>query len=411
MHRARFAFLLGGLCCSVRFTCLAAYVPMGIVLALREGSVSTLAFSKYLLSVCAIPGFCGVLVTLLVDRFFYGFWAIPFLGTIHFNVILGMFYSCLTSLVRRQLMFSPEVMLLSGNGSLYGTHPIHWYLTAGIPAITGVMLPFLVLCLFVKWAPGERNLWILCVCYIVAHSGSDHKEFRFMLPLLPVFCLISGKRMRDVMWRRSRRRVWMIAVAVINLFVFLYLGLVHQRGVVDVNLKIVELVKHEPQTYTIHYLMGCHSTPLLSHLHTPPIQFETWMLDCGPGCRANPKVECESELFEKNPEEFMENNYFHCSDLEEGTCVTDLRLFYPDFLVTRSEYLPKLKSRLATMGMKEVARFTNGINGINLPGDTILGSESCREGQSAKVSALLNITAICIDEIVLFKSKSIKPRY
>ena len=88
-RRARIAFLLGGMCCSIRFTSLAAYIPMGIVLALQE-SGPVLAFCGYILSVCAIPGLCGLLVTLLVDRYIYGFHVVPLLGNIHFNVILGM---------------------------------------------------------------------------------------------------------------------------------------------------------------------------------------------------------------------------------------------------------------------------------------------------------------------------------
>lgn len=274
------------------------------------------------------------------------------------------------------------------------------------------MFPFLVISFFSKWSNGERNLWILCLCYAIIHSVSEHKEFRFMLPILPMFCLIAGKKMRDLIWRRSQRKPLMITVAVINLLVFLFLGTVHQRGVIDVNRKIVELVKREPQTYTVHYLLGCHSTPLMSHLHNPPIRFETWTLDCSPECRSDPKIQCESDSFAENPEKFAEATYFQEGScvLEEGTCVTDLRLKHPDYIVTKSEYLPKLKSRLATMGMKEVARFTNGIDGIVLPGSTMIGSEMCSSGQSSQFS-LLNTASLCLDEIVLFESKGVKPRY
>lgn len=301
----------------------------------------------------------------------------------------------------------------TGNGSLYGTHPVHWYFTSGIPAVTGVMLPFLVVSIFSKWSNGERNLWIICLCYAVIHSVSKHKEFRFMLPILPIFCLIAGKKMRDLLWRSSRRTPLMVTVAVMNLLVFLFLGTVHQRGVIDVNRKIVELVKHEPQTYMVHYLLGCHSTPLLSHLHKPPIRFDTWTLDCSPECRSNTKAQCESDKFAENPEKFAEATYFQEGGtcvLEEGTCVTDLLLKYPDYVVTKSEYLPKLKSRLVTMGMKEVARFTNGIDGIVLPGSKVIGSEFCSTGHSSQFS-LLNTTSFCLDEIVLFESKGVKPRY
>jgi phosphatidylinositol glycan class B len=294
---------------------------------------------------------------------------------------------------------------------LYGTHPIHWYITAGIPAIAGLLLPFLVLDLFGSWSYARRNLWIICIVYVVTHSYSEHKEFRFLLPLLPLFCLLSGQRLKELIVNKPRGNLLLTMCAWLNLVAVMYLGLVHQRAPLDVNHEIVHLVKHEPQTYTIHYLMGCHSTPLLSHLHIPPIKFETWTLDCSPECRSNPDVECESETFSKDPGRFMEEAYFHCSDFEEGTCVTDLRIFYPDFLVANAGDVPDMRSRISNMGMEEVARFTNGINGIRLAGSLTLGADSFASNAFTKVTMFSDLVVLSLDEMVLFKSEEVKPRY
>ena len=80
------AFYLGGICCSIRFTCLASFVPMGLILSLQRRSTI-----KFLFGFCLIPGLLGLGTTLLIDRYMYGFWAIPILGNIHFNVILGKY--------------------------------------------------------------------------------------------------------------------------------------------------------------------------------------------------------------------------------------------------------------------------------------------------------------------------------
>jgi hypothetical protein len=82
--RARIAFILGGLGVCVRFTSLAAWIPIGLILVL--GSTSKI---RTLFGLCAHCGLFGVLLGCCVDRWFYGFWAIPFLGNIHFNVLLG----------------------------------------------------------------------------------------------------------------------------------------------------------------------------------------------------------------------------------------------------------------------------------------------------------------------------------
>ena len=85
--RACFAFFLGGICLSIRFTSLTAYIPMGVILA-RERKTAKAAIA-FLLGICALPGLLGFVLTLFLDKAMFGFWAIPVLGNFHFNVIQG----------------------------------------------------------------------------------------------------------------------------------------------------------------------------------------------------------------------------------------------------------------------------------------------------------------------------------
>jgi hypothetical protein len=85
---ARIAFLLGGVSVVIRFTALAAWVPMGLIICARRKSLRSSFY--YLWHLCILPGLAGVIFGCIVDRIFYGFWAIPFLGSFHFNVLLGM---------------------------------------------------------------------------------------------------------------------------------------------------------------------------------------------------------------------------------------------------------------------------------------------------------------------------------
>lgn len=276
-----------------------------------------------------------------------------------------------------------------------------------------MLSPFLIwdLVRWRAWSRARRNLWLICCCYILSHSFSEHKEFRFLLPILPLFCLLCGERVQVFVGASASRKKLLALGAMTNLAAVVYLGLLHQRAPIEVNRRIVELVKHEPQTYSIHYLMGCHSTPLLSHLHSPPIKFEPWALDCSPSCRADPKLECESDLFARDPGKFMEDSYFHCSDFEEGTCVSDLRIFYPDFLVAHSGDMPTMQSRIATMGMKEVGRFVNGINGVRVANKYTLGSDAFANDSFSRLSFLDGSLVLSLDEFVLFENSQINPRY
>ena len=299
--------------------------------------------------------------------------------------------------------------MISDGGQLYGTHPVTWYLWAGIPAITGLMLPFLAnsitecskkLSAFV--------LWGMVVIYTAVHSTSAHKEFRFLMPLMPVFCLLAGSKMQQFFEKR-KRSVAIFALA--NLTTFFYLGIFHQRAPIDVNKAIVDLVRHEPQTYTIHYLCGCHSTPLHSHLHKQSIHFETWHLDCSPDCRQNSKRPCESDIFTRDPGQFMEDTYFQCKDFEEGTCVTDLRIFFPDFLVAFSSDLPSMKSRIATMGMTEAGRFLHGITGLRIPSAGIELGDGFDENNDTILPMFSGMIELRLEEIVLFQSKEVHPHF
>jgi hypothetical protein len=107
----------------------------------------------------------------------------------------------------------------------------------------------------------------------------------------------------------------------------------------------------------------------------------------------------------------VEKSYFHCSDFEEGTCVTDLRIFYPDFLVANSGDLHEIGSGVSTMGMKEVARFLNGINGIQLSNGITFGEEAFSDNIYTKLPILSGLVVLSLDEFVLFQNNLVKPRY
>ncbi|KAL7529741.1 hypothetical protein ACHAXR_004937, partial [Thalassiosira sp. AJA248-18] len=366
-HRpqAKLAFILGGLSACVRFTSLAAWITVGLIITIRSGMGSARGNSyrnmlDTLIGLCVTYGLIGVILGCCIDCWFYGIWAIPFLGNIHFNVWLG-------------------------HGSLYGTHPFLWYAYAGIPAICGIMLPFFVweLAMLIKSAlrgvqktnitnlqkerhsytktneidechenSGNPRFALLGVVtpYIFLHSFSEHKEFRFLLPILPLVCILAGHAMarlsRNMLQMETNddgidssdsskhmpalktliRNVftspkWLMAVALIllNYPHLCYLGFIHQRGPIAVNRYLASVIDTETRRrnkkiqasrqYSIHYLMGCHSAPLYSHLHIPGAFVNAWYLDCSPECRSNTAIVCESDAFSRDPLGFAMSVY------------------------------------------------------------------------------------------------------
>ena len=303
-----------------------------------------------------------------------------------------------------------------GNGSLYGTHPFYWYFVAGVPALAGILSPVLIIDLLLgAWDRPKRKLWIVIACYVIAHSWSEHKEFRFLLPILPMICLICGARLQNLTTNVElfRKKHVVLAFAVPNLLAILYLGLFHQRAPIEVNRAILKSVSsmtnptNEP--IQVHYLMGCHSTPLLSHLHAPPAKFEPWYLDCSPECRKSPDVECESDRFYKDPKTFLEQTYY-CNDEDENdaqTCpnnesgTSNLRDI-PYYIVCNANEFRKMELRLASMNMKEMRRFVNGIDGIHFSNDiATLGDDASDSAFSA--SSFRDFVSLSYDEVVLLQ--------
>jgi hypothetical protein len=147
---------------AVRFTSVAAFVPVGIILALRQPT--PLGRIGYLFLPCALFGLAGVMIAMIVDYLFFGFWTIPFLGNFHFNVVLDY-------------------------ADLFGSHAWHWYFTAGLPAISGLLLPFLLVDLSkFLWGKADlvaqQRLWAITLSYLFIMSFNAHKEFRYILPVL-----------------------------------------------------------------------------------------------------------------------------------------------------------------------------------------------------------------------------------
>lgn len=383
------AFFLGGLSVSIRFTSLAAFVPMGIILAIRNKSV--LQRLRYLFVPCAVFGLGGLGVGLAVDYYFFGFWTLPFLGNFHFNVILDY-------------------------ADLFGSHPFYWYFTTGLPALTGLLVPLLLFDLprFLRGACsyGERNLWIIVVSYLAIMSFNAHKELRYIHPVLPLVCLLTGRYVRNFLAgsqnlaSRLRFGLFGAIFVLVNVVTVLYLGLFHQTGPIMANRKVVEIAqavfRRNPthHHFRVYYLTGaCHSTPLHSQLHVRPIKFTTWALDCSPDCRASPDRICESEQFALDPIGFLSNAF--CLDSDDETCAAGIDYKpIPDFVVTLSTFAKTMGPLLDDLGLQEVARFPQHVNGARL-GETEIGDNFDKQDYRL-FSIIPEMLEVSLEEMILF---------
>ncbi|XP_047027731.1 GPI mannosyltransferase 3 [Helicoverpa zea] len=199
--------------------------------------------------------------------------------------------------------------VLNDIASFYGQHPWHWYLTQGIPALLGInLIPVLWAISNILRRPKENKIGSLlltaAVLYVAVYSFIPHKEFRFVLPLLPIFLYLA----QDVIvpWSRKAQKWHLYLVAglilVGNAAPAAYFGTVHQAGTLQV-MPLLREAAHNRSSVT--FLMPCHSTPLYSHLH---LNITTRYLHCEPPINGSAS-NYEAEAFFNNPQRWWRTEH------------------------------------------------------------------------------------------------------
>jgi Alg9-like mannosyltransferase family len=82
------------------------------------------------------------------------------------------------------------------------TQPWHWLFTQGAPAVLGASLPLFILGAVVAPA-GQRSAALLVLWFTAVHSVSAHKEFRFLLPVLPLMNIYAGYGLQWLLLHRK----------------------------------------------------------------------------------------------------------------------------------------------------------------------------------------------------------------
>lgn len=238
---------------------------------------------------------------------------------------------------------------LNPGGDFYGTHPWHWYFTQGLPVMAFTFLP---LSLAGMWWSKQRQLSCLIAWVLAIYSTLGHKEFRFILPILPLAMMFAGYaiavleqkwawegssntpgfnphtlRPKDPdrsgdeppgFWSRMTtavhnqkgtsigaqkgdKKLWAVLMMLLltNLPAAFYTSLIHQRG----SEAVMEHLANEARVGRVErvlFLMPCHATPYYSSLHTNiPMRF----LDCSPS--DEPGYVDEADRFKAHPVSFL----------------------------------------------------------------------------------------------------------
>ncbi|CAI5733683.1 unnamed protein product [Hyaloperonospora brassicae] len=275
-----------------------------------------------------------LLAMLCIDRLGYGEWTFVPYNFFKFNV-------------------------LEGKDKLYGEHPWSWYFLQGYPAIVGTALP-IALVGYLTIPSSKKDLGRTIMSALFVYSYASHKEFRFVLPLLPPAFVYAGYCLRNLERRlyfqlREKTqwnllRLAAVVVIVPNLLTACYLSRSHQRAPEEVMDYLADRIQQTPEA-TVHFWTPCHATPYYSYLHQ---NASMWFPDCSPANRARTEGS-ESSQLERDPRRFVTKLY-HLSPPDSRVSDSAF-LELPTYVVTYSTIAAKTESLLAHMRFVEAAAF------------------------------------------------------
>ncbi|XP_043468428.1 GPI mannosyltransferase 3-like [Leptopilina heterotoma] len=217
----------------------------------------------------------------------------------------------------------------------YGVENHFWYFLSALPVLLGIEYFTLISSvwrIFRHWRQFHCETILLITCFwtILVYSCLEHKEFRFILPLLPIFIFICNSRNYErKRISELRRKLFLGLFIVSNLIPGVYFSLIHQKG----SLNSLEFLRNNlNQGDDILFLTPCHSTPLYSHLHK---NVSTRFLKCEPNLNNTKDYIEEAQQFFANPQKWIDENY------TKG-------IHLPTFLVIYDNFQKQIQSFLLT---------------------------------------------------------------
>lgn len=208
-----------------------------------------------------------------------------------------------------------QANVLGGIGDVYGKQHMLWYIFAGLPVLLGLYcIPILLAAWRTLRHPvhlqRETVMLVVIGWTLTVYSLLSHKEFRFILPLLPMFIRTSSActyRLKIRVTEFARKGILALLVCS-NVAPGLYFSLIHQRGTLDAMGLLRDEITHASPSQPTDTLIltPCHATPLYSHLH---VNVSVRFLTCEPNLHNSEDYVDEADRFLANPVLWLDDNY------------------------------------------------------------------------------------------------------
>ncbi|XP_034944229.1 GPI mannosyltransferase 3 [Chelonus insularis] len=283
IHGSKYLWLVG-LMCIIRPTAAIIWIPLCIYHIISSND-SMLKLIKDYLSI----GLCTLCYSIVIDSFCYG-----------------------------EFVFTPwrffKINILTPIAGHYGVEPFHWYFTSALLVLLGptvLSLPIAIpqVIKHRKLMPRQMVCLITIIWTLSIYSLLQHKEFRFILPLLPLIIYVSTCTVYPDIFTIpvSVKKYVVLLIISFNCIVALYFGMVHQKGTLNIMKHLRNEVHVNGQSNVdIMFMTPCHSTPFYSHLHiNVPMRF----LTCEPNFNNEENYQDETDQFFADPMKWINKNY------------------------------------------------------------------------------------------------------
>lgn len=283
VQSTKFLWIVGFLC-MIRPTAAIIWFPLCLYHICSSAEKKIALFGRYTI-ICL---FC-FLISILIDSYCYG----------KFVITPWKFF---------------QVNVVGSVGDIYGKEHTLWYIFVGLPVILGLYyIPFLI----AVWRILKHSIYfnrelimlIVIGWTLFVYSLLPHKEFRFILPLLPMLIYVSSActhRLNVRITAFARKSILALLICS-NVVPGFYFSLIHQRG----TLNVMELLRYEISannslSTNVLILTPCHALPLYSHLH---INTSIKFLTCEPNFDNSNDYLDEADQFFANPTFWLDNNF------------------------------------------------------------------------------------------------------
>ncbi|CAL4239886.1 unnamed protein product, partial [Meganyctiphanes norvegica] len=163
-------------------------------------------------------------------------------------------------------------------------------------------------------------------------SCLSHKEFRFLLPIVPLCLCIGADHIAQYLSAQTKKKDETPTKRIVGVLLFLFLpsllmviflGLVHQRGPLDAIDSIRKLIHKHPNPHVL-YLMPCHSTPYYSHVHQ---NISMQFLTCEPNLKLEKDYLDEADKFDQDPLLWLKNNFKNRNKVDDFHMPSHIMMF------------------------------------------------------------------------------------